>query len=107
MATRDIQPGDHILEIPRRLILHSGKGGNYFFPSTASPALPKLNLADKFINKQGMVAFNLALERKLQQKSKLWPYLQILPRDFNTIPLNYAPELDLLPTPIKGNSPPP
>ncbi|KAI9591599.1 hypothetical protein BDF19DRAFT_426181 [Syncephalis fuscata] len=95
LATRDILPGDHLVEIPKQLLITpDGLRQRYQRELSRCQNPPKSHT---------LMAYHLAVEKMhCGTASYLWPYLSVLPRDFATLPVCYPIELQaLLPPDVK------
>ncbi|KAI8057999.1 hypothetical protein BDF22DRAFT_663254 [Syncephalis plumigaleata] len=95
MATRDIMPGDNLVEIPKQLLITSDSLRSYYCDALSRCKTPPKTHA--------LMAYHLAVETSIHgRSSRQWPYLAVLPRDFNTLPICYPNSLQrLLPSSVQ------
>ncbi|KAI8582589.1 hypothetical protein K450DRAFT_225992 [Umbelopsis ramanniana AG] len=80
MATVDLEPGDTLVSVPKNILI------------TASEVAKRLNVGHQLDSNQLLV---LEICRLKQQgaKSSWWPYVRLLPQDFNTMPVTYPEDV--------------
>ncbi|CAG8523434.1 1737_t:CDS:10 [Funneliformis mosseae] len=90
MATRNISAGEIIISVPKKFLLtHDSLRDQYY-------RHPMKFSAHQFI------ALYLILEYKKGTQSNIYPYIDMLPKDFDNMPLTYGKEIfDLLPYNVK------
>ncbi|KAF9384069.1 SET domain-containing protein 4 [Podila verticillata] len=90
MATKDIKAGEVIVQVPERNLVTLKT-----LQSTYGPRIARFG---KKINSHMVIALHIALLVQAPEKSGWLPYLRLLPKRFDTMPVRYPQELfDLLP----------
>ncbi|KAF9409217.1 SET domain-containing protein 4, partial [Entomortierella beljakovae] len=91
MATKDIKAGEVIVEVPESNLV-TMKAIEAIYGS-------RITRAKKKINSHMMIALHIALMMQDPEKLGWLPYLKLLPKKFDTMPIRYPKDLfDLLPT---------
>ncbi|CAG8670937.1 2895_t:CDS:2, partial [Cetraspora pellucida] len=99
MATKDIVvklflAGEILISIPLRLIITP--------KSLSNTMLNDRNITDQKLTAHQSLALHLILERYKNTKSSIYPYIQMLPKNFDTVPIFSDSELlELLPNNLK------
>ncbi|CAG8568164.1 5702_t:CDS:10 [Racocetra persica] len=97
MATKDIVAGEILISVPLRLIITPKFSSNTLLSDHIS-----CNITDPKLNAHQSLALYLILERHKNTKSSIYPYIQMLPKSFDTIPICFDLELlELLPNNLK------
>ncbi|KAG0250473.1 SET domain-containing protein 4, partial [Mortierella polycephala] len=90
MATKNIKAGEVIVQVPERNLVT--------MKSLQSIYGARINRFGKKVNSHMIIALHIALLVQTGEKSGWQPYLRMLPKRFNTMPVRYPPELlELLP----------
>ncbi|KAG0097548.1 SET domain-containing protein 4 [Podila epicladia] len=90
MATKDIKAGEVMIQVPERNLVT--------LKSLQSTYGPRIARFGKKINSHMVIALHIALLVQAPEKSGWLPYLRMLPKKFDTMPVRYPQELfDLLP----------
>ncbi|GJJ72830.1 hypothetical protein EMPS_05188 [Entomortierella parvispora] len=90
MATKDIKAGEVIVEVPERNLVT--------LKSLQSIYGSRITRFAKKINSHMIIALHIALLVQAPEKSGWLPYLRLLPKKFDTMPVRYPPELmEILP----------
>ncbi|GAB5588595.1 hypothetical protein Unana1_03495 [Umbelopsis nana] len=76
MATVDLEPGDTLVSVPRNILI------------TAAGVAKKLGAGHHLDSNQLLVLEICNLKRQ-GSKSSWWPYVNLLPNDFDTMPVTY------------------
>ncbi|GES91480.1 SET domain-containing protein 4 [Rhizophagus clarus] len=94
MATRDIKAGEVIISVPKKfLITHI---------SLTNLLRGQLSRCPIKLSAHQLIALYLISEYKKGIQSSIYPYINMLPKDFDNLPLNYNKELfNLLPHNVK------
>ncbi|RKP08136.1 hypothetical protein THASP1DRAFT_30053 [Thamnocephalis sphaerospora] len=89
MATRDIQAGDCLVCVPESLLLTATQLRSHY-----SRELARCSTAPQT---HTLMAYHVAAERvRGAEKSRIWPYISVLPGDFDTLPVCYPMSLRAL-----------
>ncbi|KAF9578171.1 SET domain-containing protein 4, partial [Lunasporangiospora selenospora] len=90
MATKDIKAGEVIIEVPERnLVTLKSLQANYG---------ARIKRFGKPINSHMIIALHIALLLQAPEKSGWFPYLRMLPKKFDTMPVRYPlDQFELLP----------
>ncbi|KAG2175618.1 hypothetical protein INT43_001265 [Umbelopsis isabellina] len=80
MATVDLKPGDTLVSVPRNIMI------------TASDVAKRLGAGHQLDANQLLVLEICDLKRQ-GTKSSWWPYVKLLPRDFDTMPVTYPSDV--------------
>ncbi|KAG0198563.1 SET domain-containing protein 4 [Mortierella sp. GBA30] len=90
MATKDIKAGEVIVQVPERNLVTMKTLQSLYGARIARFA--------KKVNSHMIIALHIALLVQSPEKSGWLPYLRLLPKKFDTMPVRYPPELlELLP----------
>ncbi|KAF9364614.1 SET domain-containing protein 4 [Mortierella sp. NVP85] len=90
MATKDIKAGEVIVQVPERTLIT--------MKSLQSLYGARIARFENKVNAHMIIALHIALLVQEPEKSGWLPYLRMLPKKFDTMPVRYPPELsDLLP----------
>ncbi|CAI2166878.1 9917_t:CDS:10, partial [Funneliformis geosporum] len=86
MATRNINAGEIIISVPKKFLL------------TRESLKDQLSRHSMKFTAHQFIALYLILEYKKGKQSNIYPYIDMLPKDFDNMPLTYGKEFfDLLP----------
>ncbi|KAF8932155.1 SET domain-containing protein 4 [Haplosporangium gracile] len=90
MATKDIKAGEVIVQVPERNLVT--------MKSLQSTYGARIARFGKKVNSHMIIALHIALLVQAPERSGWLPYLRMLPKKFDTMPVRYPPELlELLP----------
>ncbi|KAF9934786.1 SET domain-containing protein 4 [Linnemannia zychae] len=90
MATKDIKAGEVIVQVPEKNLVT--------MKSLQSTYGARINRFGKKVNSHMIIALHIALLVQAPERSGWLPYLRMLPKKFDTMPIRYPPELlELLP----------
>ncbi|KAG0344429.1 SET domain-containing protein 4 [Podila humilis] len=96
MATKNIKAGEVIVQVPERNLVT--------LKSLQSIYGPRIARFGKNVNSHMIIALHIALLVQAPEKSGWLPYLRLLPKKFDTMPVRYPQELfDLLPENAKAH----
>lgn len=80
MATVDLKPGDTLVSVPRNIII------------AASDVAKRLGAGHQLDANQLLVLEICDLKRQ-GTKGSWWPYVKLLPKDFDTMPVTYPSDV--------------
>ncbi|KAF9907893.1 SET domain-containing protein 4 [Linnemannia zychae] len=90
MATKDIKAGEVIVQVPERNLVT--------MKSLQATYGARIARFGKKVNSHMIIALHIALMVQAPERSGWLPYLRMLPKKFDTMPVRYPPELfELLP----------
>ncbi|CAB4401307.1 unnamed protein product [Rhizophagus irregularis] len=94
MATRDIKAGEVIISVPKKFLIT--------YRSLTNLLKGQLSRSPVKLSAHQFISLYLILEYKKGSQSSIYPYINMLPKDFDNMPLNYNKELfNLLPHNVK------
>jgi hypothetical protein len=76
MATVDLEPGDTLVSVPRNIMI------------TASDVAKRLGAGHQLDANQ-LLVLEICLLKRQGTKGPWWPYIKLLPKDFDTMPVTY------------------
>ncbi|KAJ1952580.1 hypothetical protein IWQ62_006191, partial [Dispira parvispora] len=92
MVTRLVAAGDTLVEVPAALLLTRSAAGRLW---EKRYNIQWAEIQRQFQpSEQTVLALALVLERRMGSQSPLYPYLQVLPTDFPTVPLAHVDVVD-------------
>ncbi|KAH8550426.1 hypothetical protein BGW37DRAFT_521648 [Umbelopsis sp. PMI_123] len=80
MATVDLEPGDTLVSVPKNILI------------TASEVAKRLNVGNQ-LNSNQLLVLEICNLKRQGPKSSWWPYVRLLPQDFNTMPVTYSDDI--------------
>ncbi|KAG2172571.1 hypothetical protein INT44_002586 [Umbelopsis vinacea] len=80
MATVDLEPGDTLVSVPKNILI------------TASEVAKRLNVGHQLDSNQ-LLVLEICRLKQQGKESSWWPYVRLLPQDFNTMPVTYPEDI--------------
>ncbi|KAJ1643596.1 hypothetical protein IWQ61_010514, partial [Dispira simplex] len=95
MVTQPVAAGDTLVEVPGALLLTRSAVGRVW---QKRYNIRWVEIQRRFQpSEQTVLVLALVLERRMSSQSPLYPYLQVLPTDFPTVPLAHVDAVDIAP----------